>query len=227
MPDPSSGLLVVDKPSGPTSFDCVQQIKRILHERRVGHCGTLDPLAQGVLVMLFGSSTKRQQEFLDMDKQYWFRAEFGRWSESGDRTGKSIENVFFPEISRGDLERVVRSFIGWQWQIPPKFSAIKFQGKRLYEWARRGVAVPLPPRRIQITAFEILSQDGAFWEGRVTCSSGTYVRSLVDDVARKLETRAMLHELVRERVGTYKREQAVTWDTLSHCSREDLLRLAV
>lgn len=226
MPEAASGLLLLDKPSGPTSFDCVQAVKRILHERRVGHCGTLDPLAEGVLVVLFGSSTKRQDEFLAFEKQYWFRAEFGRESDTGDRTGRCTEGSTAVNVTRAQLDQAAQGFIGDQWQTPPKVSAIKYRGKRLYEWARAGVEVPRPPRQITIRAFEILSLDGHFWEGRVMCSRGTYIRSLVEDVARRLGTVALMDALVRERVGTYTRERAIKWDQLMACDREHLLQLS-
>jgi tRNA pseudouridine55 synthase len=225
MPESSSGLLLLDKPSGPTSFDCVRQVKRILHERRVGHCGTLDPIAEGVLVILFGSATRRQDEFLGMEKQYWFRAELGRITETGDRAGRCEETLPYSHVTRKALEDLARTFIGDQWQIPPRVSAIKYQGKRLYDWAREGIAVPRPPRQISIKSFDILSFEGAFWEARVVCSRGTYIRSLAEDIARKLDTGALIDALTRERVGIYKREQAVPWTRLMACSREDLLQL--
>jgi tRNA pseudouridine55 synthase len=224
---PESGLLLLDKPIGPTSFDCVLKARHILGRKaRVGHCGTLDPMAEGVLVLLFGSYTRRQDEFHEMEKQYWFRCELGRATDSGDRTGATIETLPVPEIGRGQLDEVVKTFVGDQWQTPPKVSAIKYKGKRLYEWARQGVVVPRPPRQITISSFDVLSFDGKFWEARVVCSRGTYIRSLAEDVARKLGTAGTVDALVRERVGTYRREDAVNWDQLCTANREEFLRLA-
>jgi tRNA pseudouridine55 synthase len=200
--------------------------RRTLGEKRIGHCGTLDPIAQGVLVLLFGSETRRQREFLDMEKQYWFRCELGRVTDSGDRTGKTLEMLPVGPISRDGLATVATSFVGDHWQIPPKVSAVKYQGKRLYEWTRKGIEVPRAPRNISIYSFEILSVDGAYYEARVTCSRGTYIRTLVEDVARKLGTGGTVDALVRERVGQYKRENAVSWDQLCHSSRDELLNLA-
>jgi tRNA pseudouridine55 synthase len=226
MPERVSGRLLLNKPCGPTSFDCVRKTRTILSERRIGHCGTLDPMAEGVLILLFGTETRRQREFLDMQKQYWFRSEFGRFTDSGDRTGTTIEEKSFGHVTYESLVAVAGSFIGQQWQTPPKISAIKYQGKRLYEWARKGVDVPRPPRQVIIDTFEILNFDGRFYEARVTCSSGTYIRSLAEDVARRLETAATVDALVRERVGSYRREDGVSWDTLCQSSREQLLQLA-
>jgi tRNA pseudouridine55 synthase len=223
MADTDSGLLLLDKPSGPSSFDCVRQARRILQQRRIGHCGTLDPIAQGVLLLVFGQYTRRQAEFLELEKQYWFRAEFGRSTDSGDRTGATLERRPFEHLTRQALEQAVLHFIGDQWQIPPKVSAIKYQGKRLYEWAREGVEVPRPPRRVTIRSIDVLQFDGAFWEARVMCSRGTYIRSLAEDVAARLGTVATVDALVRERVGEYRRENAVSWEQLCGWNRDQLL----
>ncbi len=220
------GLILLDKPSGPTSFDCVRMARRILQEKRIGHCGTLDPMAQGVLVLLFGRQTRRQDEFLAMEKQYWFRSELGRITDTGDKMGKTLETLPVGTLTLGDLQSTAQSFIGEQLQIPPKVSAIKYQGKRLYEWTRKGIDVPRPPRQIRITAFEMLRLDGSFYEARVVCSRGTYIRTLVEDVARKLGTGGLVDALIRERVGTYRREDAVSWERLCRSSRDELLNLA-
>jgi tRNA pseudouridine55 synthase len=226
MVDSASGLLLLDKPSGPTSFDCVRMARRVLQEKRIGHCGTLDPMAQGVLVLLFGRSTRRQNEFLAMEKQYWFRCELGRITDSGDRMGKTLETLAVPSLTRDDLEAAAKGFLGESLQIPPKVSAIKYKGKRLYEWTRKGIEVPRAPRSISIYSFEILSLEGNYFEARVVCSRGTYIRTLVEDVARKMGTGGTVDALIRERVGTYRRENAMSWETLCTSSRESLLTLA-
>ena len=223
----AGGLLVLDKPSGPTSFDCVQKARGILRAKRVGHCGTLDPMAEGVLVLLFGSHTRRQQEFLAMEKQYWFRSELGRFTDTGDRMGKTTETLPAGPLSRSILESAAKGFMGDSWQIPPKVSAVKFQGKRLYEWTRKGIDVPRPPRHIHIAAFDILSFEGSFYEARVICSRGTYIRTLAEDMARRLGTGGLVDALIRERVGSYCRQDALSWERLCRCNREELLSLAV
>ena len=226
MLESASGLLLLDKPSGPTSFDCVRMARRVLHERRIGHCGTLDPMAEGVLVLLFGKHTRRQSEFLEMEKQYWFRSELGRFTDSGDRTGQTIETVSAGHVTRETLDAAALEFVGDQLQTPPKISAVKVQGRRLYEWARKGIDVPRTPRPIHIASFEILSFDGHFYDARVVCSRGTYIRTLAEDIARRLGTGGTVDALIRERVGTYRREDALSWDRLCHSSREELLQLA-
>ena len=200
--------------------------RRILQEKRIGHCGTLDPMAQGVLMLVFGHHTRRQSEFLDMEKQYWFRSELGRSTDSGDRTGKTIDTLPFKQVTRAALESVVQGFVGEQLQIPPKVSAVKYQGKRLYEWTRQGIEVPRAPRQVHIRSFEVLAFDGHFYEARVMCSRGTYIRTLAEDVARKLGTAGTVDALIRERVGTYRREDALDWDRLCHSTRDELLSLA-
>jgi len=163
---PISGLLLLDKPEGPTSFDCVRMARRVLKEKRIGHCGTLDPMAEGVLVLLFGKHTRRQDEFLAMEKQYWFRCELGRFTDSGDRTGKTLESFPFGHITQTQLESATQGFLGEQLQTPHKISAIKYKGKPLYVWARKGVEVPRAPRPIRITSFDILKFAGLRRESR-------------------------------------------------------------
>jgi tRNA pseudouridine55 synthase len=225
MTDSASGLLLLDKPSGPTSFDCVSRARRILKER-TGHCGTLDPMAQGVLILVFGRHTRRQHEFLSMEKQYWFRSELGRSTDTGDRMGKTIETSPVVPLTREALDTAAKRFIGDQLQIPPKVSAIKFKGKRLYEWTRKGIDVPRPPRQIHIASIEILSFEGSFYEARVVCSRGTYIRTLAEDLARKLGTVGVVDALVRERVGHYRREDALSWERMCGSTRDELLSLA-
>ena len=225
-PEAASGLLLLDKPSGPTSFDCIRQVRRILQQKRVGHCGTLDPMAEGVLVLLFGQHTRRQDDFLEMEKQYWFRSELGKQTDSGDRTGVVTRTRPVGEITLADLQRIADSFNGEQWQTPPRVSALKYKGKRLYEWARQGVDVPRAPRKIYITDFTILAYEKPLWEARVVCSRGTYIRALVEDVAWRLGTVATVDALIRERVGRYRREDALGWNELCRCTREDLLRFS-
>ncbi|MFA5975619.1 MAG: tRNA pseudouridine(55) synthase TruB [Elusimicrobiota bacterium] len=219
---PVEGLLLIDKPSGPTSYDCVHHVKRISGQPRVGHCGTLDPLAQGVLILLLGRATKQQDAFLGMEKQYWFRAQFGILTDTGDREGKRLQTMGVLPLESCPLQTVLTGFVGEHGQIPPRYSALKYKGKPYYHWARRGMDIPRVPRPVQIHSFELLKLDGAFWEARVTCSRGTYIRTLVEEVAQRLGTIATLEALVRERVGNYRREAALSWDRLLTLDREGL-----
>ncbi len=222
-----SGLLVFNKPSGPTSFDCVHQIKRLLPGVRVGHCGTLDPLAEGVLLILLGRSTRQQDQFMALEKQYAFRAKWGVKTHSGDRDGRVVESRETVEIPFEKVQEVAQKFVGEIQQTPPAVSALKYKGRRLYEWTRKGIEVPRLPRPVTVHRFDVLSSDASFWEGRVICSRGTYIRTLVEDVAERLETLSHLDALVRERIGPYTREQGLTWEKLKTLSAEQLLSLTV
>lgn len=200
-------------------------MKRVLAEKKVGHCGTLDPLAQGVLLVLFGKATREQEHFLGLDKQYWLRAEFGRATTTGDQDGESVPCPAFTGIVEPELRSLVSSFEGEQRQTPPLYAALKYKGKPYYKWAREGVEVPRESRSIKVYAFDLLSLDNAHWEARVTCSRGTYVRTLVEDIAARLGTGGVLTALVRERIGDYNRSSAVPLAQLEKMSRNQLLTL--
>jgi len=223
MPEQASGLLIVDKPAGLTSYDCVHRVKKILANEKVGHCGTLDPLAMGVLLLVVGRATRQQATFLELEKQYWFRGEFGRVTETGDREGACMRMPAYDHVTEENLRSVIERFVGEQMQTPPRYAALKFKGKRYYQWARQGVEIPRVPRPVHIYSFELLSFKAPYWEARVVCSRGTYIRTLVEDVAERLETGATLDALVRERIGHYSREQALSWPTVSASSRQQLL----
>ena len=218
-----AGLLNLNKPAGVTSFDCVRQVRRVLNVKRVGHCGTLDPLAQGVLVILVGEATRYQRHFLEFEKQYWFRAQLGIETDSGDADGKTLSQMPFDHLGLADFQSAVATMIGNQWQIPPRVAAIHYAGRRLYEWARAGVDVPRPPRYITVYRFDTLTYTPPFWEARVVCSSGTYVRSLVHDVCKRLNTVGTVSALVRERVGRFQRSGAWAWSDVAPEKRTQLI----
>jgi tRNA pseudouridine55 synthase len=222
-PDNASGLLLLDKPAGVTSYDCVHLVKRKLQVDRVGHCGTLDPRAKGLMLILVGKATRTQESFLGLEKQYWFRAEFGRQTSTGDAEGEVVAERPWQHLDRPSVESGLREWVGTRSQIPPRYSALKYQGKPYYAYARRGIEIPRAPRTIEIRLFELLSLELPFWEARLICSRGTYVRALVEDVGERLGTCATLLELVRERVGFYTVENALSWMDLRDMSRENLL----
>jgi tRNA pseudouridine55 synthase len=224
-PGGPSGLLVLHKPSGCTSHDCVDAVRQSLKEKRVGHCGTLDPIASGVLLVLVGSATVHQERYMSLPKTYWFRARLGSLTDTGDREGKVLPCPPYHPVPMEIFEKIVKSFVGTQWQTPPRFSAVKHGGKPLYEYARRGIEVPREPRSIEIYDFRLLSLRDDVWEGRLRCSRGTYVRTVVEDVAESAGTGAFLEALVRESVGPYSLDQSVTLDDLKQSARpQDLLR---
>ena len=220
-----SGLLVVDKPAGLTSFQCVARIRRTLGQKlRVGHCGTLDPMAQGVLLVLFGrAATRLQESFLGLEKRYWFRARWGITTDTGDREGKEVARFPTDHLTADALAQTAAGFVGEVQQTPPAYAALKFKGRHYYDWARQGVEIPRAARPVTIYAFDVLAHDADHWEARVRCSRGTYVRTLAEDVAKRLSSGSHLVDLIRERVGPYRREDALKWPEIETMSRDALL----
>jgi len=223
MTDPLSGLLLFDKPSGITSFDAVYHVRRKLGVKRVGHCGTLDPAARGLLMMLVGPATRAQESLLGLEKEYWFKGEFGRKTSTGDNEGEVIETKPFAHLTRESLQAAMASFEGDIQQLPPMYSALKYKGRPYYDYARKGIEIPRAVRAITIYSLSLLSVRMPYWEARVVCSRGTYVRTLVEDIAEKLGTCGTMVDLIRERVGPYRREQAFTWEEWRRLEPESLI----
>jgi tRNA pseudouridine55 synthase len=225
MTESAQGLLLLDKPFGVTSFDCVHLVRRRLKVKRVGHCGTLDPAARGLLMVLVGPATRMQDSFLGLEKEYWFTAEFGKKTSTADQEGEVIERKSFDHVTPESLEGALKTFEGEIQQLPPMYSALKYKGKHYYDYARQGIEIPRVPRPVVIHAISCVSVRMPFWEVRVVCSRGTYVRTLVEDIAERLGTVATLVELVRERVGPYRRAEALSWQELHVIADEDLVPL--
>lgn len=226
MTDPVSGLLLLDKPEGVTSFDCVRLAKRRFLAARAGHCGTLDPSARGLLLILLGQSTRLQDSFLGLEKEYWFRGQFGIKTSTADREGHVVEERPFHHVTQDALTTMLESFVGEIEQTPPLYSALKFKGKPYYHYARKGQDVPRVPRKISIASITLLSLELPYWEARVVCSRGTYVRTLVEDIAERLGACATLAALSRERIGSYRKDQALSWDAL-RAAESDVLNMAL
>ena len=201
-----NGFLLIDKPSGISSAQCVYSIRKDLNEKKVGHCGTLDPLATGILPICIGEATKFSNYVSDQSKRYEVKILFGLETDTGDITGKevSLDDVNF---SLNQLKRALSHFVGEQEQIPPMFSALKKNGKPLYYWARRGVFLKRKPRLIYVDQIE-LKTFKSYKEVtvEVSCSKGTYIRTLVESIGRQLETYATVLELRRTRIGFLKEE---------------------
>lgn len=205
-----NGLLLVDKPREWTSFDCVNYIRRIVaayvskkpKNTKVGHTGTLDPLATGLLVILLGKYTKRAPELTKMNKTYEVRMRLGLTSSTGDEEGEKTA-VSDRQPDETELRRVLQSFTGDILQTPPVYSAIKVNGERAYKLARQGKEVTLEPRPATINSLELTSY--SYPEVRFTTrvSSGTYIRSLVEDIGRELQTGAYMSDLRRTSVGEF------------------------
>lgn len=233
------GVLIIDKPSGMTSHDVVARTRHILHERRVGHTGTLDPFATGVLVILLGKATRLAQFLSGLDKEYDAIIRLGYATDTGDRTGTPIPGPpSKPDpFTEEAIEAALQSLRGDIDQVPPMYSAKKVEGRKLYELARRGETVERKPVRVCIYDFAAISPtgqlikdnlDGTFdFHARVSCSSGTYVRTLAEDFGKRLYVGAHLAELRRTRVGDFEIAQAITLDQLKLHSVEESLGTVV
>ena len=210
------GVLLLDKPEGLSSNHALQRAKRTMDARKAGHTGTLDPFATGLLVCCFGRATKISARMLEADKTYEATLAFGEETDSGDLTGRIVASAGpdFAGVTAAALESVLAGFRGEIEQIPPMVSALKRDGKPLYEYARQGIELERPPRRITIHALDLLACDGHHARVRVHCSKGTYVRTLAQDIGRRLGCRAHLSALCRTAVGPFSIEQAVGLEAL-------------
>ncbi len=222
-----NGILIIDKPTGITSHDVVSRVRRILKTKRVGHTGTLDPFATGVLVILVGQSTRLAQ-FIDKDeKEYEAVMRFGFETDTGDITGMRNaecgmrDEEIAERLRNADWDAVMSEFRGEIEQVPPMYSAKKVAGKKLYEYARKGEIIERKLIRVSITELELLdpspiNQEPGTWtlKLRVVCSAGTYIRTLAEDIGRKLGTAAHLAELRRTRAGRFDLFQSLTLDRL-------------
>jgi tRNA pseudouridine55 synthase len=197
------GVLLLDKPAGLTSNQALQRVKKLLNARKAGHTGALDPAATGMLPLCFGEATKVSAFLLDADKTYRVTARLGVATDSGDRDGKETERAAVPERTMPEWDAELQSFVGESMQVPPMYSALKKDGKRLYELARKGEIVERQPRPIRIDWIELLESAGSRLVFRVRCSKGTYIRSLVEDIARAGGTVAYTAALHREVVGDF------------------------
>ena len=208
------GFILVNKPVGITSFKLVYIIKKKLNVKKVGHCGTLDPLASGLMIVLVGKYTKLQEKFMKQDKVYLATIKLGIKTDSGDLEGKLISQSDYSHIKEFDIKNALNSFIGKISQIPPMYSALKVNGKKLYELARKGITIERKPREITIYNIDFLDFKKDTFSIRIKCSSGTYIRTLVEDIGKKINTDTVLINLVREEIGNYKISSAVNIDDI-------------
>lgn len=207
------GLLLVDKPQGATSHDVVDVVRRALRTRRVGHAGTLDPMATGLLLVGVGRATRLLRFFGDLPKTYEGTARLGVETDTLDADG-SVVRTTHVDVQRGDLERAFAALVGESMQRPPAYSAVKVGGRKLYEAARAGQELEAPARRIRVDAFEVVAFDDDDVGFVVICSGGTYVRVLLSDVGRALGCGAHLRRLRRTAIGPYRVEDAVATDAV-------------
>lgn len=209
-------IIFVDKPAGITSFGAVARVRRILSERagkkvKVGHTGTLDPFATGLLILMAGKATKKAMEFTKLDKVYEATICLGSVSTTGDPEGEISETgVEIPDLET--IKEATKCFVGKIQQTPPAFSAIKINGQRAYKLARQGKAVEMPSREVEIYSLDILSYEKPYLKIRTHVSSGTYIRTLAEDLGKKLGCGAYTKELRRTQIADYKIDEVQLFD---------------
>lgn len=208
--DKMDGILLINKPSGYTSHDVVNKVRKALHTKKVGHCGTLDPDATGVLVVCVNKATKALQFLTSDTKEYIATLSLGIATDTYDASGKALQQMEYQPMAKETIEAVIQSFCGKQQQIPPIYSAIKVNGKKLYEYARNGESVELAPRDIEIFEIELLQIHENTLQFRVLCSKGTYIRSLCVDIAKKLGYPGHMQSLIRSKSGSFCISQCYT-----------------
>lgn len=208
------GIVIINKPLGFTSQQVVSKVKRILGEKKAGHTGTLDPFATGVLPILLGKGTKLSQYLIEHDKKYVATIYLGEKKDTGDQEGITIETKEVPILSEAEIKLVLKSFKGEQKQIPPMYSAIKINGKKLYEYARNGENIERPERDIKIYEINLIEKKENLIKFEVACSKGTYIRVLCEDIAEKLGTVGYMCALERTVVNNFNIENAIKLEEL-------------
>lgn len=212
-----NGILIINKTKGCTSHDIVYKVKKIFNEK-VGHTGTLDPMAEGVLPILIGKGTLLSKYLINHDKKYIAKLQLGTKTDTADSEGKIIkeENVNIDLLKEENIIKVLKSFIGKQEQMPPIYSAIKVNGKKLYEYARKGQQIDIKPRQIEIYDMNLIdySIEEKEIQFEVFCGKGTYIRSLCEDIANKFESVGYMKELKRIQVGEFCINNSITIDEL-------------
>lgn len=210
------GVIIINKPKGFTSQDVVSKTKKILNVKKAGHTGTLDPLATGVLPVLIGNYTKLSKYLIEHDKVYRAKIKFGEQRETGDLEGKVVKTS---DVKVSDIENikfVLNKMIGEQMQVPPMYSAIKINGKKLYEYARNGETVEVPARKIEIYKLDLIdfNEIEQSLEVEVSCSKGTYIRVLCEDIAKNLGTVGFMEELNRIKVDKFDIDKSLSFEDL-------------
>ena len=209
------GLLLVHKPSGLTSHDVVQAVRRKLGVKRIGHTGTLDPMAEGLLILLVGPATRHQQAFQGHDKAYEAVLRLGTQTDTGDADGRPVRTAPIPSLDTARVAEVLASFEGELVQTPPTYSAVKVRGRPAYWWARRQQPVTLTARTVRLLQLQLVGCTLDAVTFRVRCSAGTYIRTLAEAIAERLGTVGHLSRLVRMQVGEWRLEDArpLAWIT--------------
>ena len=221
-PREMEGILLVDKPTDHTSHDVVARLRGKLRMKRVGHAGTLDPMATGLLIILVGKATRVSQYLMGLDKEYEGTIELGKFTDTQDAEGEVLETIPVPAFSEADILAAVKSFLGDQYQTPPMYSAVKIDGVPLYKSARKGEEVEREPRFIRVMSWEITRFALPRLDFRLRCTKGTYVRTLAHDLGRKLGCGAHLAALRRTASDKFHISQALTLDQINALSLPEI-----
>ena len=219
---PYDGILLVDKPAGKTSHDVVDAVRRHFRFKKVGHCGTLDPLATGLLILVMGRATKLSEKLLSDNKDYQGTLRLGVDTDTQDADGRVIKTCEVPSFTQSQIEQAFDKFKGDIYQTPPMVSAIKHQGKPLYKLARKGIEIERKPRLVHVFEFRILSVQLPHVKFLLRCTKGTYVRTLCTDIGQTLGCGGHLAELRRTRSGKFSIENAHTLDEILATPRDKL-----
>lgn len=212
-----NGILLINKPLCYTSHDIVNKVRRVLHTKKVGHCGTLDPMASGVLVVCVNKATKAIQFMTSEDKEYIATIQLGKATDTYDLEGQILEEIEYRnDITKENILHVLKQFKGKQEQLPPVYSAVKVNGKKLYEYARKGQEVEIQPRSIEIFSLDLLSFEKNEITIKVHCSKGTYIRSLCVDIAEKLGYPGVMSALIRTKSGHFNLADCITVEQLEN-----------
>ena len=217
------GLLLVDKPPGRTSHDIVDFVRRRFHQRKVGHCGTLDPIATGLLMLVIGRATRVQDLLMAEDKEYEGTLKLGESTDTQDAQGKILETKPVPQFDQATIEAAFHKFSGEFDQIPPMVSAIKKDGVPLYKLAREGKTIDRPPRRVRVDRYEILEIALSIVRFRIHCTKGFYVRTYCNDLGGLLGCGGHMSALTRTRSGNFELSKAVRWPDLETAEGPDYL----
>lgn len=216
------GAILIDKPAGPTSHDVVDAIRRQFHIKKVGHCGTLDPAATGLLIIVLGRGTKLSEKLMSDDKVYEGTIKFGETTDSFDADGELLSSLPIPPFTVDELNKSAAEFVGDQMQTPPMVSAVKKDGVPLYKLARKGVEVAREPRLIHIYSFRFSAYQGPIGTFRIACTKGTYVRALAHELGQKLGCGAHLATLRRVVSGKFDVAQAIQFEEVMKLSPREL-----
>lgn len=220
--DALDGAILVDKPAGPTSHDIVDAIRRSFRIKKAGHCGTLDPGATGLLIIVLGRGTKLSEKLMSDDKVYEGTMKFGEATDSHDADGELVSSLPVPPLTLDELNQAAGEFVGDQMQVPPMVSAIKKAGVPLYKLARKGVEVPREPRLIHIYSFRFSEYQEPVGRFRLACTKGTYVRTIADDLGKKIGCGAHLAGLRRTVSGKFDVANAVAFEEMLKFSPRQL-----